>query len=164
MLADVAGYYTNEGLQELAEMAEEIMAAAETLTAVQPQISSGSSDGVSNIGGEPTIVASVDVTPNTSGKVIVNSSALASSLTVGAEMRCAISADVSIPSGGLQGWEAAGVSPYIGQLAGTRVFNVTSTNPRTYYLVCQHSGPGDANIANAHISAIYVPGAFVAAA
>lgn len=168
LVIDVTGYYETAGLTRIAsrldeldrghgELGESVELFHQDAIDHRPRNYVRQSEGISNVGDSPVEVAKLVVQPLASGRVVVNSSTLASSAAPGAELRCSLSSSPELDAEALQVWQAAGPdAPYLGQLAGTRAFQVAEGDEITIRLVCQRVGAVAVNIANAHLTATFV--------
>ncbi|TDT16727.1 hypothetical protein BDK89_2322 [Ilumatobacter fluminis] len=155
VLADVTGYYTASGLDQI----EQRLAVLERTSTMV-----GSSGDPTDLTQLPVDGAIVDVTsfdleaPGP-GSIVVHSSATVSDQSPGAKIFCTISdaAELQTP---FQGWESAGSDGSIGQLAGSRVFDVAAGS-HTIWLICQSAtgsiDPALGNVSGAVLSYVFVP-------
>lgn len=103
-----------------------------------------------------TVVRSVSLTAPVAGTVIVNSTAFAQEENAGESVTCGITTGASIDLGFIQSWESGGAGEGgIGQLAGTRGFDVTAGQTVTVNLICV-APAGPSTIGDSALTAIFV--------
>ena len=155
VLADVNGYYTDDSLDEIEQRLSVLEITSTTVG------SSGDPTDLTQLPVDGAIVevASFDLEAPGAGSLVVHSSATASDQSPGAKIFCTISDAVELQAP-FQAWESAGNDGSIGQLAGTRVFDVAAGN-HTIWLVCQSAtgsiDPALGNVSGAVLSYVFVP-------
>jgi hypothetical protein len=112
-----------------------------------------------NVTGTDEVVRSVTLPVPADGVVIVNSTAEGVRDVGGDGVVCSITTGTTLEAGFSWLWLSSGVLGSVGQLAGTRGFDVTRTRDMTFNLVCSHFGstPGSATIVNSALTAIFIP-------
>ena len=154
VLADVTGYYTARGLNEI----QERLAAVEAGVAIVGGLIDAAPSVSLPVNGDLVDVASVGIQVPGPGTIVVNSSAAASDQTAGGKIFCSISdaAEIQSPA---QAWESAGGDGSIGQIAGTRTFDIEA-GAHTFRLICQSvassADPALGNVTGAVLTYVFV--------
>jgi hypothetical protein len=106
-----------------------------------------------------TVVRQVDLTAPVAGTVIVTSTATGLEFDAGNQLGCSITTGTTLDHAFLQRWESGGsMSGALGQLAGTRGFDVTAGQTLTVNMVCARVFPeGSSTIQDSALTAIFIP-------
>jgi len=107
---------------------------------------------------ETATAVTIELDAPVAGTVVVNGSAGVSDMTAGGKLICSITTGTTVTAPTLV-WESAGPDGSIGQLSGSRAFDV-GAGTQTYRFVCQSitsEGVQSAFVPSATLTYIFVP-------
>jgi hypothetical protein len=168
VIIDINGYYTKQSLQAISSRLTALEGAntgarlteLETTTArlfaARPFVNTAH-DANEDVGLADEVVVSVLVAAPVIGQVTVNSTTLAIHTASSSGVRCSITTGNVLDLNFNQGWNPAGGSGIVSQMAGTRSFDIAAGATITYNLVCRVVGSGTANLSSTVLTAIFTP-------
>jgi hypothetical protein len=108
------------------------------------------------------VMLTLDIDAPDDGTVIANSTVSVDEDTEGVQVLCSITSGITFDASFVQKWESGGVGDgKVGQLAGTRAFEVVAGQQLTVNLVClhQHFSDGGSFLDGLTLTAIFIPDA-----
>ncbi|MFT6290399.1 MAG: hypothetical protein ACJAR2_000987 [Ilumatobacter sp.] len=157
-LGDVGGGagFTCVGVHTTAGVALNATCSAET---AQPFSVFADGDQALVVTPTDAVVRSVTVTAPVSGTVIVNSSNSVIESLAGDQLRCSITMGSTVNYSALQVWASSGTDAGgLGQMSGTRGFDIAAGAAVMYNLVCVHTGSsGSSTVEDSSLTATFTP-------